>query len=409
MAGTKVVTQKGFKSIEEIRSNDIVLSWNEKTKTMEYNLVLDTYVRQAEAIYKIRYSNNRLIETTDTHPFYIVGGSTGSPTGKWVEAKDLKVGDRSALSNDLTLAIASIEIDRRTETVYNFQVENAHTYFVTEDAVLVHNADRSYAVVFQNSKSEIQTISGDKLDKMKDIEKQYGVKFDANGKLVKDGFFGGGGEVDPEVAKKVHEKMLDVVGPNDKLAKSMAVNNYDENSKTTSVYGVKYKMVGDPPSMTSFNAIEKTNGKVWNSTSQAARQVGITQLDVSAIDYGGTGAHSRRNAIDVNAIYNKNGDKISMKKEEAGKGWKESSYPKLAKDFSTTFVQNNVAAGNSKSAAWNPWSMHGYGFKAEGEPNRLHELSRDDWKNPDKANDFKTIHSGENYPKHSNHLHLSSE
>jgi len=140
VAGTKVVTQKGFKSIEEIRSNDIVLSWNEKTKTMEYNLVLDTYVRQAEAIYKIRYSNNRLIETTDTHPFYIVGGSTGSPTGKWVEAKDLKVGDRSALSNDLTLEIVSIEIDKRTETVYNFQVENAHTYFVTEDAVLVHVA-----------------------------------------------------------------------------------------------------------------------------------------------------------------------------------------------------------------------------------------------------------------------------
>ncbi len=149
VAGTKVYTDKGLKNIEEIKFNDIVLSWNEKTKKMEYNRVLDTYVRQAEAIYKIRYSNARLIETTDTHPFYIVGGSTrsissgepGSPTGKWVEAKDLRVGDRSALSNDQTLEIVSIEIDKRTETVYNFQVENAHTYFVSEDAVLVHNAD----------------------------------------------------------------------------------------------------------------------------------------------------------------------------------------------------------------------------------------------------------------------------
>nr|WP_240631110.1 M91 family zinc metallopeptidase [Leptospira kmetyi] len=56
-----------------------------------------------------------------------------------MSAKHLKIGDRSVLSNEGALSITSISIDDRLETVYNFEVENAHTYFVTEDSVLVHN------------------------------------------------------------------------------------------------------------------------------------------------------------------------------------------------------------------------------------------------------------------------------
>ncbi|RHX83641.1 polymorphic toxin-type HINT domain-containing protein [Leptospira stimsonii] len=56
-----------------------------------------------------------------------------------MSAKNLVVGDASVLSNESTLKVSSISIDDRFETVYNFEVENAHTYFVTEDAVLVHN------------------------------------------------------------------------------------------------------------------------------------------------------------------------------------------------------------------------------------------------------------------------------
>ncbi|UPY81076.1 TIGR04388 family protein (plasmid) [Leptospira weilii] len=133
-AGTLVHTSQGTKKIEEIQVGDIVASFNEQKEEFEYNRVVETYVRQTNKIYKLTYENGRLIETTNTHPFYIARKG-------WVEAEKLQVGDRSVLSNENTLMIVSIEIDAREKTVYNFQVENAHTYFVTEEGVLVHNAD----------------------------------------------------------------------------------------------------------------------------------------------------------------------------------------------------------------------------------------------------------------------------
>ena len=180
VAGTKVHTISGVKNIEDIKFNDIVLSWNEKTHTIEYNRVLNTHIRQTDAIYKIRYSNARLIETTATHPFYIPGRG-------WIEAKDLKVGNRSTLANDLTLEIVSIEIEKRSETVYNFEVENAHTYFVTEDAVLVHNAgydpDRNKGFgeyvnfakkAFSNGLDKVKSWFGfDEKEQSKDVDIKY--------------------------------------------------------------------------------------------------------------------------------------------------------------------------------------------------------------------------------------------
>ncbi|RHX84748.1 TIGR04388 family protein [Leptospira stimsonii] len=134
VAGTLVHTKRGLVPIETIQVGDEVLSYNESGETTEYNRVLKTYIREAESIYRLTYENGRVIETTASHPFQIANKG-------WVEVKDLKVGDRSILSNDETLGITSITIEGRQETVYNLKVENAHTYYVTEDAILVHNAN----------------------------------------------------------------------------------------------------------------------------------------------------------------------------------------------------------------------------------------------------------------------------
>nr|WP_244265134.1 polymorphic toxin-type HINT domain-containing protein [Leptospira alexanderi] len=50
----------------------------------------------------------------------------------WVPAKDLRSGEASVLSNEKTLEIESITISERTTTVYNFEVEDAHSYYVGE-------------------------------------------------------------------------------------------------------------------------------------------------------------------------------------------------------------------------------------------------------------------------------------
>ncbi|WP_279638187.1 polymorphic toxin-type HINT domain-containing protein [Leptospira kemamanensis] len=59
----------------------------------------------------------------------------------WVEAKDLHPGDVALGANGQELVVTDITIDERAETVYNFEVDEYHTYFVGEVGVWVHNAD----------------------------------------------------------------------------------------------------------------------------------------------------------------------------------------------------------------------------------------------------------------------------
>jgi hypothetical protein len=64
---------------------------------------------------------------------------------EWTQAKDLKSGDLTFTADGKLLAISSIEVDDREETVYNFEVEEYHTYFVGEVGVWVHN-DAGYSI-----------------------------------------------------------------------------------------------------------------------------------------------------------------------------------------------------------------------------------------------------------------------
>ncbi|RHX89489.1 hypothetical protein DLM76_21420, partial [Leptospira yasudae] len=160
VAGTLVHTKNGLVPIEQVRAGDLVLSYNEFGEELEYNRVLKTYVRQTETIYKLTYENGRIVETTASHPFQIEGKG-------WVEVKDLRVGDRSILSNEKTLSITSIDIEEREETVYNLKVEDAHTYFVTEDAILVHNANyNSETGIFDTNRFTLEKADPTILNKL---------------------------------------------------------------------------------------------------------------------------------------------------------------------------------------------------------------------------------------------------
>ena len=77
-----------------------------------------------------------MIITTVDHPFYVkeIG---------FVNASELSEGDILVDSEGREMPIASIvtEVTDEPVKVYNFQVEDYHTYFVGEMNVLVHNAD----------------------------------------------------------------------------------------------------------------------------------------------------------------------------------------------------------------------------------------------------------------------------
>jgi len=133
-AGTKIHTIEGLKNIEEIKVGDVVLSWNETTGEVSYKLVTELFLHEVELLYNIEINSSELIETTWNHPFWVINRDS------WVEAKDLKIGDRVLLKSGEESHITGISSFNVPVTkVYNFEVEENHTYFVGKEGVLVHN------------------------------------------------------------------------------------------------------------------------------------------------------------------------------------------------------------------------------------------------------------------------------
>ncbi|WDM24342.1 Hint domain-containing protein [Paenibacillus polymyxa] len=132
-AGTKVQTDEGEKNIEDIEVGDMVLSKDEDTGEIDYKEVTHLYRNNKEFIYKLTVGDE-VIETTDNHPFWVEGKG-------WVLAADLKVGNKLQQSNGNTLTVDKINIVRHDEKVkvYNFTVDDFHTYFVSDLGIWVHN------------------------------------------------------------------------------------------------------------------------------------------------------------------------------------------------------------------------------------------------------------------------------
>ncbi len=106
---------------------------------------MNIFIRQADAIYKVSFADGTILETTWSHPFRVLKDTKDKEFNientQWTQAKDLVSGDVALSADGARLPIASIEIDDQSETVYNFEVEEYHTYFVGEVGVWVHNAD----------------------------------------------------------------------------------------------------------------------------------------------------------------------------------------------------------------------------------------------------------------------------
>ncbi|GKU76501.1 S-layer homology domain-containing protein [Paenibacillus sp. L3-i20] len=130
-AGTKVLTDEGEKPIEEIEVGDKVLAKSDATGEVAYKEVVGLFQKQADEIYKV-HIGDEVIEATAEHPFWLDGKG-------WTEVKDMKVGDLLLTSDGATLAIDGIEKEAQEATVYNFEVEDFQSYFVSDLRIWVHN------------------------------------------------------------------------------------------------------------------------------------------------------------------------------------------------------------------------------------------------------------------------------
>ena len=85
------------------------------------------------------FVNGEEIVATPTHPFYC-------PVKGWTDAAHLRAGDILVLVNGEYVVVEKIqhELLENPVKVYNFQVQDYHTYYVAESGVLVHNTCEKY-------------------------------------------------------------------------------------------------------------------------------------------------------------------------------------------------------------------------------------------------------------------------
>ncbi|MBX9784362.1 MAG: hypothetical protein K2X48_13815 [Chitinophagaceae bacterium] len=131
-AGTLVLTADGYKEIQTIQVGDIVWAYNDTTGQLAQKRVINVFEYERDSVYHITLANGTIIKATSDHPFFI--------GGRWLKVHELKAGDNTVLYNGEALAITHIEIVAQHTTVYNFEVEDFHTYYVSEQRVLVHNS-----------------------------------------------------------------------------------------------------------------------------------------------------------------------------------------------------------------------------------------------------------------------------
>ena len=81
VAGTKI----GIKNIEDVEVGDIVESYDEVTGGVVTRRVNKLYRKTPTSMRSLRLTSGELVTCTDNHPFFV--------DGKWVVAKDIRIGD----------------------------------------------------------------------------------------------------------------------------------------------------------------------------------------------------------------------------------------------------------------------------------------------------------------------------
>ncbi|MEG1411367.1 MAG: polymorphic toxin-type HINT domain-containing protein [Terrisporobacter sp.] len=133
-AGTLISTKDGLIPIEDIEEGKLVWSQNPETGEIALKKVVQTFTNEADTILKIKV-DGEVIEATEQHVFYI--NNVG-----WIPANMIEEGDTVVLQSGEKVTVDEIDkvVYDELITVYNFEVEDFHTYFVSNTRILVHNS-----------------------------------------------------------------------------------------------------------------------------------------------------------------------------------------------------------------------------------------------------------------------------
>lgn len=123
----------GYKRIKDIKVGDEVVAWDEKTQMHKKGTVSKVHLpRSADDLFRISMKSGSPVTATSEHPFWVRGKG-------WVKTADLQKGDTFSTGEEVSKIQNNWFLKRKEELVYNFEVEEYHTY-LAEDKV-VHNCD----------------------------------------------------------------------------------------------------------------------------------------------------------------------------------------------------------------------------------------------------------------------------
>ncbi|HEX8612480.1 MAG TPA: polymorphic toxin-type HINT domain-containing protein [Telluria sp.] len=138
VAGTLVWTDGGRLPIEQVRIGDMVWSQPELTGDRSYRRVLDTFIYTEKSVYRVSYEDAAGVPdsviATPNHPFFVLGIG-------WIAAENLSAGTILELHDGTNATVTDIVDTGEIATVYNFEVDGFHTYYVGDLGTWVHNVN----------------------------------------------------------------------------------------------------------------------------------------------------------------------------------------------------------------------------------------------------------------------------
>jgi hypothetical protein len=131
-----VETEEGLRPIEEVEVGNFVLSRDEETGEIDLREVERVFVTPDTPILELKLESDKgeieKLGTTAEHPFWVKAQG-------WVFASKLLPGDEIFTSNGGWLRVNTGTWLSERQTVYNFEVDEFHTYFVGKHKAWVHN------------------------------------------------------------------------------------------------------------------------------------------------------------------------------------------------------------------------------------------------------------------------------
>jgi hypothetical protein len=135
-----VDVEGGKKRADEIVEGDLVWSRDEFDPhgPLMLKRVEEQFVRVSPTL-TVRVGG-QVLRTTGEHPFWVVNRR------EWLPARELMAGDLLLKRGGGTVAVDTLEDRGEVETVYNWRIEDYHTYFVSAaeeaESLWAHNAYR---------------------------------------------------------------------------------------------------------------------------------------------------------------------------------------------------------------------------------------------------------------------------